>query len=552
MDLKCFVFPGWKPRIRPASSKRAWMDEAPESYPYRCLPLTIANSHGWEVLSQCGFDVEWNGGMAVDDVIVRADSGAQTHDVPVALFGLGTFTIHVQGLFRTPPGWNLFVGGPPNSVKDGVAPLSGVIETDWAPYTFTMNWRLTRPNYRVRFEADEPIAHIFPVERSVIENIEPRFVPIDEDPELKANFEAWSRSRDAFHEHVREHPPKKPANKWQKLYYRGLMPDERCPIADHQTKLRVGEFANAGLVQRAPPSHREAVVLDQRPSSMRPDTAASEWKVAKYEWLFETMERQRSLSANASGVLRSADLTAEEFLDNFYAPGRPVLLCGAIDSWPALRKWTPEYLRNLIGSATIECQGGRRGNSSFELDKDLHKRQMPFDRFIDQIVTDSGNDLYLTAYNSASNAVALAPMAADVGKIDTLLDYSGGQEAGLAWIGPQGTFTPLHHDLTNNLLVQLVGRKRVVMASPAETPKLYNHLHVFSEIGNLTDPQLDLSAYPKLRDVRLLEVVIEPGEMLFVPIGWWHQVEALDFSVSMTYTNFRWANEGYREHPERN
>ena len=551
MDLKCYIFPGWKPRIRPASPKRTWMDEAPESYPYRCLPLSIANSHGWEILSPCGFEVEWNGGMAVDDVIVRADAGTLEHEAPVALFGLGTFTIHVQGLFRTPPGWNLFAGGPPNNTKDGAVPLSGIIETDWAPYTFTINWRLTRPDNVVRFEVDEPIAHIFPIERSVIENIEPRFVPIDDDPELKASFEAWSRSRDDFQKHVREHPPEKPADKWQKLYYRGLMPDGRCPVTDHQSKLRVREFANADLVQPAPRSGQQANSPQRPPPPITPDASEPGWKVAKYEWLFETLERQRALSVSASGVFRCAGLSAEEFLDDFYAPGRPVILCHAIDSWPALGKWTPEYLREAIGSATIECQGGRQGNARFEVDKELHKREMPFDKFIDQIVATSGNDLYLTAYNSAGNAAALAPLATDLGTIDTLLDHSSGQDGGMIWIGPQGTFTPLHHDLTNNLIVQLVGRKRVVMASPAETPKLYNHLHVFSEIGNLTDPGLDLASYPKLSNVRLLEVVIEPGEALFVPIGWWHQVESLDFSVTMTYTNFRWPNDGYRGHPER-
>ena len=548
MDLKCYVFPSWKPRIRPASSKRTWMTEAPESYPYRCLPLTIANSHGWEILSPCGFEVEWNGGMAVEDVIVRADPETLAHELPVSLFGVGTFTIHIQGLFRTPAGWNLFAGGPPNGGKDGVVPLAGIIETDWAPYTFTMNWRLTCPNHRVRFEVDEPIAHIFPIERSTIENIEPIFLPIDDDPELKANFEAWSRSREAFQEEVRAHPPAKPADRWQKLYYRGLMPDGHCPVADHQSKLRVPEFANAEIVQPRP--RPEAAISEERlPSTQCPSEA--DWKVAKYEWLFETMERQRALSRKASGVLRCAALTPEEFLDNFYAPGRPVILRGAINDWPALRKWTPEYLRDVIGSATIECQGGREGNARFELDKDTHKRRMPFDEFVDQIVATSGNDLYLTAYNSAGNAAALAPLAADLGTIDTLLEPSNGQDVGMIWIGPQGTFTPLHHDLTNNLIVQIVGRKRVVMASPAETPKLYNHIHVFSELGNLKDPQLDHSRYPKAKDVRFNEVVIEPGDALFVPIGWWHQVEALDFSITTTHTNFRWPNEGHRGHPEK-
>ena len=42
-------------------------------------------------------------------------------------------------------GWNTFVTGPMNGIKDGIAPLSGVIETDWSPYSFTMNWRFTRP-----------------------------------------------------------------------------------------------------------------------------------------------------------------------------------------------------------------------------------------------------------------------------------------------------------------------------------------------------------------------------------------------------------------------
>jgi Family of unknown function (DUF6065)/Cupin-like domain len=551
MDLKCYVFPGWEPRIRPAAPQRDWMDDAPESFPYRCLPLGIANSHGWEVLSPCGFEAEWNGGLAVEDVTVRADAGARAHQMPVALFGLGTITFHVEGLLRTPPGWNIFVGGPPNYPKDGVTPLAGIIETDWAPYTFTMNWKLTRPGHVVRFEEGEPIAHIFPIERKMIESVTPRFVSIDEDPELKASFEAWSHSRDAFHRQVREHPPKKPADKWQKLYYRGQMPDGRCPIGDHQSKLRVQQFANAELVEPAQrPAPAAEVATHGSPASPAGDSEA-QWKVAKYEWLLETFERQRALSPAASGIYRVQNLTSEEFLDNFYAPGRPAILCGAIDDWPALRAWSPEALADRIGGAIVECQGGREDNARFEMEKDAHRRQMPFDCFIRQIAATGGNDLYLTAYNSASNAAALAPLVADLGTIDGILDHSAGEPAGMIWIGPEGTFTPLHHDLTNNLLVQLVGRKRVILASPFETPKLYNRLHVFSEVGNVADPNLDLSAWPRVKELRTLDVVLEPGEALFIPIGWWHQVEALDFSASVTYTNFRWPNEGHGEHPVR-
>lgn len=552
MDIKCYVYPGWEPRIRPASAKRGWMDEAPESFPYRCLPLSIANSHGWEVLSPCGFEVEWNGGMAVEDVTVRADPNAHAHQAPVALFGQGTFTIHIEGLLRTPPGWNIWVGGPPNVAKDGVAPLAGIIETDWAPYTFTMNWKLTRAGHAVRFEENEPIAFFFPIQRNLIEDITPSFAPMDEDPDLKASFEAWSRSRDTFQQEMRLHPPDKPADKWQKSYYRGLMPDGTCLVADHRSKLRVQEFANATIVEPRPRPQCEAARPQSASASGESPASDMSWPLAKYEWLFETIERQRALSVAASGIFRVAGLTSEEFLDNFYAPGRPVIVCGMIDDWPALGSWTPDTLRDRVGGAMIECQGGRDGNSRFELDKDAHRRQMPFDRFIDQIASQSGNDLYLTAYNSGGNAAALARMAKDLGTIEPILDHAAGDAAGMIWIGPQGTFTPLHHDLTNNLLVQVIGRKRVILASPAETPKLYNRTHVFSDVGNLVDPRLDLAAFPRAGAVRTLDIVLEPGEALFIPIGWWHQVEALDFSVSMTYTNFNWPNEGHREHPAGN
>src|SRR5262245_32204643 len=80
MDLKCFVYPGWEPRIRAGSTKRDWMDGAPDSYAYRCLPLNIANGHGWEMLSPCGFEATWNGGLAPQDVSITADEGTKPNE----------------------------------------------------------------------------------------------------------------------------------------------------------------------------------------------------------------------------------------------------------------------------------------------------------------------------------------------------------------------------------------------------------------------------------------------------------------------------------------
>jgi hypothetical protein len=105
-----------------------------------------------------------------------------------------------------------------------------------------MNWRFTRPDHKVRFEADEAFAFLFPVQRAAIEAFEPRFAPLDSAPELQAAFHDWSRSRNAFQKQILSNPPLKPADRWQKHYYRGV-DASGCPhVDDHRTKSRVRPF----------------------------------------------------------------------------------------------------------------------------------------------------------------------------------------------------------------------------------------------------------------------------------------------------------------------
>lgn len=244
-------------------------------------------------------------------------------------------------------------------------------------------------------------------------------------------------------------------------------------------------------------------------------------------------------------------MDSAEFLERHYAVNRPVILTGEMDGWPALRRWTPDYLKAKLGSRTVEYQGGRKANERFEMEKDAHRREAPFDAFVDMITRPgAGNDAYLTAYNSASNREALAPLADDMGFLDKFLTSDHSAPDGMMWIGPVGTLTSLHHDLTNNLIAQLVGRKRFRVLPAGEVGKVYNHRHVFSQIADLEDPGLGIARYPLLASARVYDLVLEPGEILFTPLAWWHEVRSLDFSVTVTYTNFLWPNDGHANYPD--
>jgi hypothetical protein len=558
MDLTCFLHPGWQPQIRPAPAKRDWMDATPESFAYRCLPLNIANAHGWELLNPCAFDACWNGQTDTGAVTIRPHAEGPVASVTTSLFGQGILTFHIPGIFRTPPGWNLWIGGSPNAPKDGIYPLTGVVETDWSPFTFTMNWRFTRPNHWVHFDAGEPICFFFPVQRALLDDIKPAMAPIDAEPGLLDRFQEWSLGRDAFVLRMANEPPPAPADKWQKHYYRGVDMSEQERIGDHRTRLRLKPFDASAIswpleptvdpkigasVKTANPAADQIATQDAPPSQTLLD-------LRKREWLLETLERQRALSAQGATIERRAGLGADEFLERYYAANRPVILTGEMSGWPALAKWTPEYLKHAVGSKPIEFQGDRSKSDRFEIHKDAHRRQMPFDQFIDLVSRPAaGNDAYLTAYNSARNTEAISALHPDLGFADKFLNPDVEQPNGMMWIGPAGTLTSLHHDLTNNLIAQVVGRKRLLVLPASEVGKLYNHLHVFSEISDLEDPALTLEQFPRLEHARFTEVTLMPGEMIFMPLAWWHQVRSIDFSVTITYTNFRWPNDGYRDFP---
>jgi mannose-6-phosphate isomerase-like protein (cupin superfamily) len=598
MDLICYKYDGWQPRIRPGTPKRAWMDRTNERYAYRCLPLNIANSHGWELLSPVAFEAKWDGGDQLESVVIRMDDGYAPHLSPVSIFGYGTMTFHVEAIFRTPPGWNLHVTGPPNRQKDGIQALAGIIETDWSPYTFTMNWRFTRANEWIRFEESEPIAFFFPVERGAVERFAPRIERLEDQPDLKAAFEKWSESRTAFQKWVLTAHTAAPSDKWQKLYFRGLDPDGKPAAPDHQAKLRAQPFVFPdGTVMDPPeekvcPVHRRpapapvvarsegpanillnpaagtagaagainpglSLALDRIGLKLQPETQAAilqqpvrpdrsgELALKRRDWILDAQAKQRLVSPRNKQIERVSGLSGEDFRDLFYALSRPVVLAGALRDWPAVKKWMPDYLAKAVGAAEVEVQAGRNANPDFELYKEKHRRQMPFDRFIAEIVEGGfGNDLYMTAFNSPSNRAALAPLDADLGELSDYLKPG----AGMMWLGPAGTFTPLHFDLTNNLIAQVVGAKHLTLLPPSETQRLYNHKHVFSAVHDITD-EGQLSLYPRARAAHTFEVDLEPGDALFVPFGWWHQVTALDFSVTLTYTDFHWANDAHKAYP---
>src|SRR5215831_140466 len=85
MKLRVYVLEDQRLDLRPAPVDRAWMDATPERFAYRCLPLNIANAHGWELLCPSAFTATWSGGAGLDGITVAPDPA--TRSPAVSHFG---------------------------------------------------------------------------------------------------------------------------------------------------------------------------------------------------------------------------------------------------------------------------------------------------------------------------------------------------------------------------------------------------------------------------------------------------------------------------------
>lgn len=263
-------------------------------------------------------------------------------------------------------------------------------------------------------------------------------------------------------------------------------------------------------------------------------------RLKKHDWVLDIYRKLNRQRAQAGAVERRHRLGGDEFFRDYYLANKPVIITGMMDDWPALAKWNFDYFRKRFGEREVEVQTGRERNANYEIESPRHKQKMTLARYID-LVESAGatNDFYMTANNSSHNKAALRELWKDIRPLPQYLDPHS-RDDGFFWLGPAGTKTPFHHDLTNNFMAQIMGRKQIKLVAACDIARIYNHLHCYTPVDG---GAIDYERFPLMRDVQVLECMLNPGELLFLPVGCWHYVAALDASVTMTFINFKLDND---------
>jgi len=254
--------------------------------------------------------------------------------------------------------------------------------------------------------------------------------------------------------------------------------------------------------------------------------------------------------------IRRSHARTQSALQREYATNEPFVLLGGIKHWPACTRWTFDYLKQCCGGDLIAIEAYDPLAPGTFLDQTLafRHRVVRLSDYLEVLTTVESayalredKTLFDDHPELVGDLANCAPFCSDI----TRVAYRA------LWIGPKGYVTGLHTDPGSTLLCQVWGRKRVLLYSPAQSHALspepheqvtrkfraiawegiftaheeselrdnvqWSAVNLFGESGDDVPP-----------NVIAVEAIVEPGDALYIPTRWWHAVQSLSVTISVS------------------
>jgi hypothetical protein len=211
-------------------------------------------------------------------------------------------------------------------------------------------------------------------------------------------------------------------------------------------------------------------------------------------------------------------ISKEDFMREHLLPGVPLVIKGISKQWAARTRWNYDYFKSKAGSITVPLYNNTQsGPTTVVNSADEH---MPFGDYLD-LIASKPTQLRMFLFNIFKHVPELCD---DFTYPDHLMDGFLKQFP-MMFFGGSGSLVHLHYDmdLSNILLTQFNGSKKVLLFPQSESAKLYRMPFMVQSFIDIRNP--DLTRHPRLKDVEGLECDLHHGDTLFMPSGYWHYME---------------------------
>lgn len=222
-------------------------------------------------------------------------------------------------------------------------------------------------------------------------------------------------------------------------------------------------------------------------------------------------------------------------MQEYYLPMKPLVITDLAKQWPAYNKWNWDYFKNIVGNTEVGVYNNIKSDAYTPIN--TADDYMKFGDYLD-MVKKGPVGLRIFLFNIFQHAPQI------VSDFSWPEDLMRGfvKRYPMLFVGGAGSVTHMHFDidLSHILHTQFVGRKRVLLFPYEEQHKLYRKPYEVLSFANFenyydsANTKLDLTQFPAVEKANGFEVILEHGETLFMPAGYWHHMEYIDSGFAMS------------------
>jgi len=240
-----------------------------------------------------------------------------------------------------------------------------------------------------------------------------------------------------------------------------------------------------------------------------------------------------------TSVEKKDSISYEDFIEQYARPRIPVVLKNASSAWESNKKFTPEFLKENFGDYETWSDGEKYTMTEI---LDITAKSTPENPAPYPILFEIPKQI-------PELLKMLQPMHMNYAEPNwfnsDMFPYGKFGKSVHLFIGGKGNQYSLHKDFfhTNAWITQLYGKKKFVVFPGEQDGYLYAGKEGFSKFlspVNIVNP--DYEKYPEYKNARPLEVVLEPGETIFIPNGLWHTTVAYEQNISLIFDQLNGLN----------
>lgn len=237
-------------------------------------------------------------------------------------------------------------------------------------------------------------------------------------------------------------------------------------------------------------------------------------------------------------VLRPVDtvesVSPEDFKKKYYQLNKPLVITGLAREWPAFTKWNWDYFKEIVGDKKVALYNNVKSDAYTAINTaDDYKT---FGEYVDMI--QKGPAAWrIFLFNIFDHA----PQLINDFTWPEHLMKGFVKKYPMLFTGGESSITHMHFDidLSHILHTQFAGRKRVLLFEHGEKNKLYRKPFEVLSLADFSNYSAqngnpDYNKFPALKHARGYEIVLNPGDTLFMPAGFWHHMEYIDSGFAMS------------------